>query len=261
MKRCIMTVVVFIFLLFLLLVIISFIRHRTVDHLVGIVLNKYQYRSVENEFNFEPSFFSLPLGIMNFQIGKTTFQEKEVYDVRLSLMPQEFLKRISMENLGIDFSSLSDKNRLLPYSFLQKTSFDTKRGKSGRQISYDHENLVMERKGQKEDILDDTRDPLTLILWLMKQDYENKDLVKSTLNINRKIYLVIGQVKQKDVILKDNNPFLGVKLQVTLLEIDKGYRVKSKVPIEAYLIKLNDYYLPIVVEMRLGYFPLRITIK
>ncbi len=70
----------------------------------------------------------------------------------------------------------------------------------------------MERRGYKEAIDFDTRDPVSTIFWILSNNYTDQSNYKTTLNIERNLFVV------EIVPVVDKNNKTLVKLKVKLLD-------------------------------------------
>lgn len=233
---------------------------KQIEHIIKTANEKYSNENIHLKARYRLYFMNLPLGYLNLEKKETQYERRNVYKIHLNIRPFNLFKIISLDNIGIDFTALIDKNRLLPYRFEQSDLYSTKRGKSPRTIVYHHEDLFIERKGNAEDIQDDTRDPVSIILWLMSQDYENTQFIKSTLNINRTIYVVVGKVKDGTSLGgRANGPKL-VELKLKILQLDRGFNPVNTFPMTVYLVKKGKIYLPVRLDIRKFGLPFNIVL-
>lgn len=253
---------VLVFFLLGSLILVSFFlsfRKQRISYLVDTALKKYSSAALESGyFHFDLYFLNIYLGRFLLSMNEGAFQGKEIYEGNLSLKPPSFLRKLSGDRIGLDVSSIIDQRTLLPYYFEQNDAFRKKRGKKGRIIEYHHDQLMMVRKGKIEDIEDDTRDYASLVAWVMKQDYTQKTFLKSTLNINRTIYLVLAKV-QGNSLAQDTVPL--VKLKIKFIELTKDYQGKDELIVDACLFKVNDYYLPLLLKFRKGLFVFTVSLN
>ncbi len=239
---------------------VSMYRQR-LHYLLALSHKKYHDGSLHHQFHYGIYVYNIPFGHVDLKIERDSYQNQDVNKIHFSVLPPFILRVLSFDNLGMDLLSLSDKNNLLPYYFEQNSIYKKKKNQEGRKINYVHPELLMLRGDSKEDILDDTRDPLSFIVWLMSQDYEHKDLIKTTLNIKRKTYLVIGKVKERNSQPLGNNTSQLIRLKLNVLQIDRGYRIIASVPIEVYLMKTGAVYVPLLFNVKIGWFHVTLAMR
>ncbi len=196
---------------------------------------------------------NIPMGYLDLDIQDEDENGKDFYRGQALLKPPALLNNISFDNLGFHMTSFIDKQSLLPRRFETIDVYSAKKGKNKRTIEYHHPELFMHYKTQDEDIEDDTRDYVSLLIWLMSQNYERDNLVKSTLNVNRKIYLVVGKVKDFEIFHVDQHDYTVVYLRVQFLQIKEKYGVVSSIPIDIAMVELQDTYIPLLMKIRKGW--------
>ncbi len=228
-------------------------KQSSLSSLATIARTKYSSAALENsDVHFNLYCGRIYLGQLLLNIKEGVFQGEEVYETTLDLKPPEFLRKVSGDRTGLNVFSILSQKTLLPYYFEQNDSYRKKKGKKGRIVEYQHGQLTMLRKGRVEDIEDDTRDYASLILWLMKQNYDQEMFFKSTLNINRTIYLVLAKVKANSADQDDPDQPSVVQLRIKFIELTKDDQQKSSLSVDLYLLKVNDYYLPLFLQFREG---------
>ncbi len=228
-------------------------RRQSLEHLVKVGQKRCAPDAPCREFSYGIYVMNIAAGELKLGIQESPYQDREALEAHLSLRPFKFLRAISSDGIGVDGVSFFNKENLLPYLFEQTTPYAMRKGKTGKTIEYHHGERWMLRKAKKEDIEEDTRDPVSLIVWLMSRDYENEDLFKSTLNINRKIYTVVGKVGERRSLVKDGIETRLMKLKLKILGRDAGYRLRSQLPVEVYLLQRGEVYVPILFDIKMGW--------
>ena len=237
-------------------------KRQRINYLVDIARGKYSSVIFPNsDFHFNLYCGNIYLGQFVLNIKEGIFHEKEVYEANLALKPPQFLRRISGDRIGLNAFSIISQETLLPYYFEQNDFFRKKKGKKGRIVEYQHDQLMMLRKGRIEDIEDDTRDYASLVVWLMNQDYSQKIFFKSTLNINRTIYLVLGKIKDSASDRGGLSASSLVKLKIKFIELTKDYQKKNALSVDAYLFKMGDYYVPLLFRFKKGLFTFTVNLN
>lgn len=208
----------------------------------------YPDRYFGEDVAYKVTLFNAPLGEIFFKAGRA-----EKVQSSAQLKPWPFLQKLSQGTLVLNMAATSNPDNFLPEEFAKITLYRMNKGKGPHKIIYHHDQLFMERKEKREDILSDTRDPLSLILWLGHQDYENRALFKSTLNIDRRLYVVTAKV------VKKVGPIVDLNVEVT--GIDNNYDKVSHYPLAVRLYKTADGHLPVWLKLQLGIFPFQVQCR
>ncbi len=141
-----------------------------------------------------------------------------------------FSLRPLMAKAGLFWRSQWRVSDFLPIVFQEKE----------RRTVYHHDRLLMERRGYEEDIFADTRDPLTLTLWLMHADRTGGREACSTMNIGRDLYRVCtrpsGGRSEPDL-----------RLSVTVTKLDKDGQPLWSIPLDAQMVKEQGWYRPMSI--------------
>ena len=95
---------------------------------------------------------------------------------------------------------------------------------------------------------------------MMFQDIENKQLIKSTVNINKTIYLIVGKVKGVDRARNPNDNQKYIELKLRILELDKGFKALKEYPAIVYLVKKGPIYLPVRFDLKIYGMPFNIIL-
>ena len=158
---------------------------------------KEQLSFLPPEIIYQISISHIPLGTLTLRTSYAPDHDKEILKAMFSLRPWTFLQTLSENNIGLDVTSYINLETLLPYRCEQTNLYLMKKGSQPRTTIYDHENLSMNRKGHEQDIFKDTRDMVSLWLWIMAKNYEKVPSTQSTLNVKGHLYLVTGEYIKK----------------------------------------------------------------
>lgn len=209
---------------------------------------KYTNSEFFKEFQYTIELNSIPLGHAFLKITPDP-ADKDQWQATFKILPFSFIQKLSNGKAGIVFSSLINNKNLLPVEFEQQTMYGIQKGKKGKRIIYHHDDLFMERKIYKEDIFSDTRDPVSLLVWLSFQNYEEPGPIKSTMNIERDFYVAQGRVKEKTAV--SPGP-LKICLEVSLNKINQEYKVLKVIPLEVNFIKKDGWSPPTDIHLHFG---------
>lgn len=174
-----------------------------------------KYVVPQEKHMFRMSFLGLPLGYLILSNeGSRVHNGRELLQFSFELKPWSWLQKISGDRIGFKMTSLVTANDLLSVEFEQIDLMKLKKGKLGRKIIYHRDDLFMERRGYKEDIDFDTRDPVATILWTLSNDYKDQANYKTTLNIERNLFvleIIPVSVENNKALLKLKVKSLGKK--------------------------------------------------
>lgn len=219
------------------------------------ILSKYINASLINRFEYGMSVGGIPMGRGILQATTESGESKNVRFV-VDIKPWPWLQKVSKDSLGWRMTSIIDKNTLLPVFFEENALSKVKKGKPGRTIVYHHDQLYMERKIYKEDILPDTRDLATLLFWLMNTDHSGQHVVKTTVNISRNVYLVIGRVG--DIArLPDNRTISWINLR--FIQMDNQFKASRSWSVEIFFMRMDGWSLPILINIK--NFPATVSLR
>jgi len=155
----------------------------------GGVQQKMSYSIPQKEHIFKINFFGIQLGYFYLKNeGEILRDGKKFCKISFELRPWTWLQKVSGDRIGVKAISLLDENDLMSVEFEQIDLMRLKKGKSGKKIIYHRNDLFMERRGYKEDVEFDTRDPLAAMLWILLSDYKSPGGHRTTFNINRKLF-------------------------------------------------------------------------
>lgn len=164
------------------------------DHAENIVSDVQQgkpYRIPDGEHVFKMKLLGIPLGYLYLRNeGIVQRDGLKFYRISAELKPWGWLQKISGDRIGFKMTSLIAGDDLLPIEFEQIDLMKLRKGKQGRKIIYHHKDLFMERRGYKEDIAADTRDPVAASLWAIIQDYAGQTEYTTTLNLEKNLFFV-----------------------------------------------------------------------
>lgn len=212
------------------------------------VLSKYADAGLLNRFEYGMSVGGIPLGRGVLQVTMDGGGQKRVRFV-VDMKPWPWLQKVSKDSLGWRMTSIVDRNTLLPEFFEENVLSKIKKGKSGRSVVYHHDQLYMERKIYKEDILPDTRDLASLLFWLMARDYQDRQVVKTTMNISRNIYLIVGQVH--DIAPRSPHGEHTFWIDLRFIQLDHQFKAVRNWPVEMYFLRMKGWSLPVLINIRI----------
>lgn len=210
------------------------------------VLSKYADAGLLDRFEYGMSVGGIPLGRGVLQAAMYGGEQKSVRFV-VEIKPWPWLQKVSKDSLGWRMTSTVDRNTLLPEFFEENVLSKIKKGKSGRSVVYHHDQLYMERKIYKEDILPDTRDLASLLFWLMDRDYHDQQVVKTTMNISRNIYLIVGQAH--DISLHSSQGAHTFRMDLRFIQMDHRFQAVRIWPVEMYFLRMKGWSLPVLINI------------
>ncbi|MCR4337389.1 MAG: DUF3108 domain-containing protein, partial [Candidatus Omnitrophica bacterium] len=208
---------------------------------INLWREKYASQDSIQDLQYKFYFLRIPVGVVKIKMESARDQNRDVYKVSGQLSPLPWMRAMTLHNLGLHLESLIDQKSLLPLQFKQTDFHSLKKGKIRKTIKYHHDQLMMLKGDQSDDIEDDTRDFLSLLVWFMHQDYDQQSLFKTTLNINKKIYLVVGRT------IFSKGEGAGLKLQISRL--GKDYSLQKTFPVNMTLLKAAGKYVPVEIEV------------
>ncbi len=163
-------------------------------------------------------------------------QNHSTYKANLKIHPLDLLKIFPHDAAPTNLESLIDDKTFLPFYFIKN---------SRERFDYHHERRSVTINGHDYDIEEDTRDFLSIFVWLMKQDYLNQDIIKSTVNINSRVFLVVGKVQERHQLSFNSKKTQLIKLKVKGIEVNQGYRIQGVHSMEIFLVKDGSWSIPI----------------
>lgn len=205
-----------------------------------------------NNLRYKLYFLNMPVGYLNVETRKMPQPDQNRYSADLWIRPVYLLRIISADNLGVNFKTILDQETFLPYVFSQNSLYHIKKAKPPKEILYNHDEWMMQRKGNVEDIEEDTRDFASTLLWLMSQDYKKKPLVETTLNINRTLYLLVGKVTDPSPAQRALFKANLVKLNLKVLKLNKKFETVNAFGMTFYLLKQDQLYIPLLFHLVKG---------
>ena len=195
-----------------------------------------------SRLNYRATFLGIPAGYLYLENQSPGVGG--ALSVQMRLRPWWFLQKLSGDRVGFNFISTFNPRSYLPVEFVQSRQHEWQaKKKIDERIVYHHAELMMERREYQEDILPDTRDLVSLGEWLMHQDYAQNDFVKSTLNMRRKIFLVLGKVKERRSLFSPEIQIVYLRLK--FVQLDRGYQIVQVLPMDVYFFKKEGWYLPL----------------
>ncbi len=164
----------------------------------------------QGEHIFKIKFLGIQLGYLYLRNEGIFLRDgQKLCRISIELKPWIWLQRISGNRIGFKLTSLVTANDLFPVEFEQTDLMKLKKGKLGRKIIYHRDDLFMERRGYKEDIDFDTRDPVATIFWTLSNDYTNQTTYRTTINIERNLFAL----EVIPVFVENNKTLLKLKVK------------------------------------------------
>ena len=218
-----------------------------------------RYLAVQDEQG-SPYLYSVKIGgvaLATALLKVNKSQEQGIVEAVVDVVPWRAIQWLSGHRAGIRLSSKIKADSGLPISFEQQSFSRIKKGKAGREIQYSHENLTMQRRSYVDDIYPDTRDPLSLLVWSMRQKYADGAFFKSSLNIEDRPWLVILKSSLWDP-KKDPAIF---KIDALFIETNEAYQLKGRYPCEIYMRSTEHESVPLIIRFDLIKFFLSFDIE
>ena len=208
---------------------------------------------------YRVSLLNIPLGTLTLRFcaePQTAF-DPSLCQMELRLTPVNWLFHLSQKNLGLQMTTWMDKKTFLPAQYQLQNFYALKKGKPSKTVKYNHSGLFLEHKGKRGSILDDTRDILSTVYWLMNQDLDKVKLLKTTMNTNRRLYLVVG--KSRDTGFKKNQGEL-IRVDFRFLKLKQEFQVDQVIPMKMEFVKKGDLYIPILIQAQFPQIPLTFSL-
>jgi len=202
---------------------------------------------VTKSYAYRLSCLGFPVGYWQWQTGQRYFDHNRYTYSIFTFKPWAWLTYYS----GYVYKTILDQN-LLPVRS-QKGSLDKFKKNLGQVIIYDHHQGFMQRKGYKEDIFSDTRDLAGLLTWVLKQNYQQGGIYRTSFHEGRDLY-------QCEIILVKT---IGDKIFINI-HISRIYRDLTIRPwgtLEALLIYRGDINLPVQLILKFGFLHIPIDFK
>ncbi len=213
----------------------------------------YLRAETQTDWGYRIYIMNIPFGSFRLTEEPIIYEGRHARKIHFQLRPPALLRAVSFDNIGLNLTTVMDAQDLLPYYFEQSDVYSAKKGKSPKRIVYHHDALWMERKGYKEDIWDDTRDVVSMISWLMSQEYGDERFLKTTMNINRTIYLVAGKTKEMDSPRKQPSQEKVSEVRLKIFQLDKTFNKSGEWRATVYLMKAGQRYLPLFFRANKGF--------
>lgn len=228
-------------------------QQTSVSSLINIAGTKYRDFDATGALTYRPYVGIFSLG------GRLSLELTRQEDLRavVKIEPPGFLKKLSKGQWNLHLTSSLDPASDLPLTFERTTDAGIRKNKSAEIITYHHDKLFMQRREATEDILADTRDPVSVLVWLMHRNYEKERLIKTTMNIHRTIYMVVGKAQE----YPDKNTGSLVKVKLRLVKTLPTWQPLKAYTAEVILLKRKDFYLPLRWDLDLGFFRLRFSLN
>ncbi|MFA5361626.1 MAG: DUF3108 domain-containing protein [Candidatus Omnitrophota bacterium] len=220
-KRTILLFVCAVLVLFLSVFIFESSRNNAVKIIRALGLeNASAAKILDRKVFLIDLFGGLPVGrAVMTNNGLVTLKDKEVY--QCSGQAQTFGLAALLFNAQAKVSSYIDKNTLLPLLFKETLSRPDSPVET-KEIVYDHENLIMEVKGIKRQILPGTQDPFSVMYYLSRQSFEPGKEFDMNINTNQKNYRFFLKVSKREEQIVN-----GRKIGIWIVKGDIKRRDKS----------------------------------
>ncbi|MBU1997860.1 MAG: DUF3108 domain-containing protein [Candidatus Omnitrophica bacterium] len=171
------------------------------------------------------------------------FGGRRVYHLQLKAAALDiFQKYLKLEALLDSYVDMDTGN---PVYFKQKVISPGGEAKD-KEVVYDQENLVMTIRGERRQIMPDTKDPLSAIYQIRRMNLDNLKELEMNINTNQKNYILKGAVVKKDVLMGKDKFELFVA-DAGIRRRDKNLYHQSKLNIS--LINHNKENIPILVKV------------
>lgn len=195
-------ILVLIFLAVITLFVIGLYANRPKTVLKNIVI-----KDNSSSFVFELSYAGfIPLGEGVFENkGIEKFNGKKVYHLKGTASPTPFLNSL-YKTIEAEINSFIDKDSLNTLKYTEKTYISGKT-KEEKTILYDQKNNIMERDGEERIIFPNTHDPLSLLFYLIHQDFKMGETIDLNINTNQKNYRFYGEITEKVTIETGDKSF------------------------------------------------------
>lgn len=194
------------------------------------------------ESHYQIKLLGIPLAQATFWLRPA--EQEGLWESVLEIKPFEPIGWISGGRAGIRLTSVLNKQTTLPVSFEQRSFSRIKKDKPGRSIAYHHEALTMERRGYTEDIMPDTRDPLSLLAWLSLEDFSQRKFIKSSMNIERDPWLVIG----KPALMDGPSAKSLIKIKALFMHTNKAFQIKGRYGVHFYTYPRGQIHVPVLIH-------------
>ncbi len=133
---------------------------------------------------------------------------------------------------------------LLPVRSQEGTLISFKKNPA-REIMYNHHQGFMQRRGYKEDIFSDTRDLAGLLTWVLKQNYQQGHILRTSFHVGRNLY----QCASIPVKIMGNKDFINIHIS----RIYRDLTIRPWGSLEAIIIHQGDINLPVQLILNFGF--------
>lgn len=229
------------------------VQRQKLEPILERTHQKYSGEETQRDWGYRIYIMNIPFGSFRLTEESIIYEGRHARKICFYLRSPALLRAVSFDNIGLNLTTVMDAQDLLPYYFEQSDVYSAKKGKSPKRIVYHHDALWMERKGYKEDIWDDTRDVVSMISWLMSQEYSDEKFLKTTMNINRTIYLVAGKTREMDLPRKQLPQERVVQVRLKIFQLDKTFNKSGEWGATVYLMKAGQRYLPLFFRANKGF--------
>lgn len=164
----------------------------------------------------------IPLGTAVIENkGIELYRNREVYKLEAEVELASLLNRFY--NVEVKAESFLDKEEGYPLEFNYASRFYGE-VKEAKRSFYDQINHTMTRKDEVRMILPNTQDPLTVIYYLMRQDFSVGKTFDLNINTSQKNYRFFASVLKKKVFQIKDNKYEMYLVKGSVRRRDDSYR-------------------------------------
>lgn len=219
--------------------------HQWVDERSGIIPVTRKRPLVPPDFLLTSSYIfnlswgGVPIGHWQWQTGDGYSDHNEYTLSVFTLKPWVWFSH----NYGYVYKTILDQD-LLPI-IAQEGSLDRSKKNLPGAIIYDHQQGFMVRRGYQEDIFFDTRDLAGLLTWVLKQDYRQGGVFRTSFHVGRELY--------QCEIMPEKMIHDKVLLNIQLSRVRRDLTISPWMNLEALLIHRGNVNLPAQIILKFGF--------
>jgi|GEM_PF-4592517 len=239
-------IIFLIFSIFLIFVFILGIFENRIERIIG--KGFLEKKKIGEKFTliFQINYLDfIPMGISSYHFeGLSLYKEEQAYLIRgeaEDTFPFSLFKPARAK-----FTSYLDTSDMLPLYLHSRIEMDRKLKRENEIIYHQKENYMIS-KGEKYVIFYPTYEPLSLIFYLMRDDFDMHKSQELNLNSNQANYTVKIEVKDKREynVKGENYTIWEVALSV---KRRKGEIMRHSMDIKAYFLKDSQMNIPLLVK-------------
>ncbi|MBU1122847.1 MAG: DUF3108 domain-containing protein [Candidatus Omnitrophica bacterium] len=211
---------------FAVVILISFLWGMYTNSL-GNVLKSLSLGESNNKLVFGMNYFGfIPVGTATIENkGVELYNGREVYRLEARAELAEILNKIY--DGEVKAQSYLDIEKGYPLEFNYSSQFYGE-VKEAKRSFYDQINHTMTRKEETRTILPNTQDPLTVIYYLMQQDYQVGKIFDININTSQKNYRFYAEVLKKKVFQIKDKKYDLYLVKGSVKRRDDNYRHSSE---------------------------------